>query len=188
MDPILELLTEDDFGLFGAPPAPWGIYLDSALVVEPDTFLSFGYGREWDIATYPLEKGAFETFNKVETPYRTLVRMAAGGDVANRQAFIDAVDAISGTLELYDVVTPEKTYTSVNVQKLDVLNRTNAQGANLVVIELRLIQVRVTATTTFASTKSPSGASSVNGGTVQATDPSSGQAATFNERFGAAGQ
>jgi len=182
-----ELMTQDDFGLFGALPPPWGIYLNNNIVVEPDTFLSFGYGREWDLSTYPLEKGAFETFNKVETPFRTLIRMAAGGALANRQAFLASVDAIAGTLELYDVVTPEKTYTSVNVQKLEVLNRTNSHGAAMLVVELRLLEIRVTGATTFASTKTPGGASAVNGGTVQTQAPDSAAAATFNDRFSAAG-
>jgi len=160
---ILNFLTG-----FGA--APWGIYQDGVPVVEADNVVSVDYKQDWSIADFQIEQGGFATYDKVDTPFSSRVRFSSGGSQANRQALLDSIAAIAGTLELYDVVTPEQVYPSVNIQGYD-LRRSASNGVGLITIDVKLIEVRVTATAEFANTKSPTAASPSNNGTVQGINP-----------------
>lgn len=143
-------------------------------VVIPDSFGEFSYRNEWSITDVPLQDGSFASFNKVSQPYEIMVRMYKGGTKEARQEFLESIEAIAGTLELYDIVTPERTYTNVNVTQFTI-SRRGARGANfLSEVDLYFRQIRsVTAvyTTTSVLTKNaqnPSAEPVVNTGSVQA--------------------
>lgn len=159
--------------LIGFGAAPWGIYQDGVPVVVADNVVSLDYKQDFAIADFQIEEGGFETYDKVETPYSARVRFSSGGSQANRQALLDSINAIAGTLELYDVVTPEAVYPSANVQSYE-LRRSAVNGVGLITVDVKLIEVRVTATAQFSNTKSPTAASPSSGGTVQGIDPASG--------------
>src|SRR5262249_51706443 len=127
---------------------------------------------EWAIANYPVEKGAFESYDKVQTPYEVRVRFASGGSIPNRQALLNSIAAIAGDLNLYDVVTPEAIYTSANIAHYDY-NREAARGLGLMVIDVLFQQVRVSSTQTF--TQSPSSSNPQSVGQVQPQAASSQQ-------------
>lgn len=152
--------------------AQWGIYQNGLPVIVADSVVSVGYKQDWSISDYPVEEGAFETYDKVETPFTSRVRFASGGSTAARQALLNSIDAIAGNLELYDVVTPEIVYQSVNVMRYDY-HRDAKSGVGLLLVDVTLLEVRVTATAAFANTKSPNAAGTTNGGTVnpQASTP-----------------
>ena len=174
----LVLLTTDAVPVVGGSQLTpqWGVYLGGQQVLLPDTIVSFDYKQEWHVSDYPLEKGAFENYDKVATPFEVRVRMSRGGAVADRQAFLSAVASIAGTLDLYDVLTPEQTYKSVNVTHYDY-RRTAAAGAGLLVVDLWLVEVRVTVQADFSSTQQPSGASPVGTGLAQTLPATRGQEA-----------
>lgn len=123
--------------LFGATSVQWGIFQKGKPVLSPDSMLSIEYKQDWRIADYPMEQGAFQSYNKVATPFDVKVRMSKGGSVAARAAFLAAVQKIAGSLNLYDVVTPEKTYTSVNISHIDY-HRDGGKGARLMVLDIWL--------------------------------------------------
>lgn len=171
-------LTSDDPGIAGLVQAPqWGIF-DSAgnPVALADSVISFEHSKEWRISDYPIEEGAFESYNKVETPFDQRITFAKGGTDADRADFLDAVDAAVASLELYTVTTPEVTYTGANIVRYDLTRRATA-GVTLLLVDLQIREVRVTATSTFSNTKDPSGAKQQNGGTVQTGSPTAPQAA-----------
>ncbi len=97
-------------------------------VIEPDSFGEFSYRNEWSVSDFPVQEGQFASYNKVANPYEIMLRMYKGGSKEDRKQFLDSIDAISDTLELYDIVTPEKTYLSVNVIRYEVTRR-GAGGA-----------------------------------------------------------
>ncbi len=170
------LLTSDDPSAIDSPTdTPWGLFLDGDSVVEADNVVSFEYKQDWTISTYPLEKGAFESYDKVQVPFESRIRFSRGGSESDRQAFLDSIAAIAGDMNLYDAVTPEEVYTSVNIQHYDY-ERTSQNGVGLITVDLWVMQVRVTAQQAFSNTKDPSGASPQNGGTVQPQDPTPTQA------------
>jgi len=181
---VAQFLTGDlIFGLGAFTGARWGVFLNGRSVISADTVLSVDYKQEWVIADYPLERGAFETYDKVATPYDARVRFISGGSEQNRQALLNSVAAIAGDRNLYDVVTPEAIYLSCNVRHYDY-KRSSTQGLGTITVDLWLQQVRVTVGAPSNNTASPSGASQDNGGSVQATDATTAQETTAQDTPG----
>jgi|SRR5665647_1660865 len=145
----------------------WGVFLGGAPIIVFDTFVSIDYRHTWNICDYPVERGGFESYNKVWLPFETRVRFASGGSEANRVALLASVKAISGTLQLYDVVTPEEIYTSVNVKHYD-FHRTSTNGVGLITIDLWFEEIRET----ISESSTFSAGSNTNGGAE--TAPSGG--------------
>lgn len=169
------LLVSDIIGLLaGFAVSPWGIYQNGQPVLTPDSVVSVGYKQGWSIADYQIEEGGFQTYDKVDTPFDTRVRLASGGSQANRQALLDGIAEIAGNLELYDVVTPEQVYSSVNIADYDLIRSSN-NGVGLIQINVHLIEVRINSQTQFQNTKSPTAQSQVNDGTVQPQSMSQNQ-------------
>lgn len=163
----ITLLTGDTFAGYGSGLTPvWGVYLDGVPAVVADTIGSFAFKREWAIADYPVERGGFESYDKVDIPYDARVQFVAGGSEANRQLLLDSLDAIAGDLKLYDVVTPERIYPSVNVQHYDY-RRTARNGLGLLLVEVWLLEVRVEGVADGLNTKDPSSSGPVSNGYVQ---------------------
>lgn len=189
--PVSLALTDNLAGL-GSPFTQWGIYKNGAPVIVFDTVLNFDFKRDWSLATHPIEGGGFADYNKVAIPYSAHIKFAAGGSRENRAALIQSVANIAGSLELYEVVTPEVVYPRVNVQHYDY-SRAAGNGVGMIVIDVWLLEVRITSSSGGSSSASdnappgsaavptsssptggnsnvqaPSGAYPVNGGTVEA--------------------
>jgi hypothetical protein len=162
-------------GMFAEPK--WGIYLDGKLALKPDSIVGLDFKIDWRIAEYPMEGGAFQSYNKVMTPFDIRIQMTKGGTDADRQAFLSEVEAAAASMILYDVLMPEWGYTSCSISHIDY-RRTSAGGVGLLTVDLWLTKVRATATAKFSNTKSPNGADPVNGGNVQAQPASSAQASS----------
>jgi hypothetical protein len=141
--------------------------------------VTFDYRQEWTVSDYPLEQGAFQSYDKVQTPFDVRVRYAAGGSQQNRQALLDSIAAIAGDLNLYDVVTPEAVYQSVNVTHYDY-RRTATNGVGLLQVDVWCIEVRVTAQAQFQNVQNPTSASPQSQGNVQP-----GTSEHFSTSFGA---
>ena len=161
---------------FSQAPA-WGVYLGGQSVVSFDTFLGVDYRQGWAISDYPVENGAFESYDKVDLPYDVRVRFAAGGSAANRQALLETVAVISETLDFYDVITPEVIYQNCNVQHYNY-RRTNTNGVGMITIEMWLLEIRVVPKR-GSDVIFPSAADPFNDGTVQTMLPTLLQSAVL---------
>lgn len=182
----VQLLVADAasvLGLLGTQQ--WGLYADGELVIEPDSIFSVEVRQDYRVVDYPMEQGAFESYNKVTTPFDTKVRMTKGGSLSDRQDFLDAVIEVSKSLDLYDVVTPEHSYIGMNVVHYDY-RREARHGVSLITVDLWLMEVRDTVVPVYTATVNdaaptapvtspakPSGADPVNTGTVQPQTPTS---------------
>jgi hypothetical protein len=100
---LLPLLTSDAASLFAGSSLDrqWGIFLGGAPVIVADTVIGFDYRQQWALSDYPVERGGFETYDKVATPFDGRLRFAAGGSAANRAALLASLEAIAGDLNLY---------------------------------------------------------------------------------------
>lgn len=142
-------------------------------VVVPDSFLEFGYRNEFSVSDYPVQDGGFASYDKVANPYEAFVRMSKGGSQQDRKAFLDQIDAIVGTLDFYDIITPEKTYLKVNVLRHEISRRGNRGAFFFTEVDLYFREIRevvATYSTTAANTpnaKEPSAEPVSNVGTVQ---------------------
>lgn len=179
--PFVQPLAGDALGGTQAARVTWGIFTRAgALALQPDNIIVVEPSREFRISDYPVEEGAFRTYNKVATPGVERVTLTKGGDVATRTAFLAAVEAMLESTDLYTVVTPEAAYTNRNLVRRD-MRRAAESGAGLLVIELEMMEVRVSAASAFTSAnaavdpgtapRSASGANRVNVGPVQPQTP-----------------
>jgi hypothetical protein len=172
--------------LFGGNTAQWGIFRGGQPVVSADTILAFDYKKDLAIADYPLERGSFESYNKVQIPFDVRFVYTAGGSEANRADLLASLMAIEDDLELYEAVTPEKVYPNVNIIHIDY-RRTTQNGVGLLIVSVWCQQIRqVTASGTASASgnvgdaATASGADQVNSGAVQATEATPAQAANVS--------
>jgi hypothetical protein len=146
----------------------WGIFAAGTtnIVLTPDSFKSLNYKQGWRIANYPMEQGAFQSYNKVQTPFEVKVAFTKGGGDSERTNFLSTLATLANSFDLYDVVTPEITYSNVSIESYDYV-RTAINGAKLLTVDISLLQIRLAAAANFTNTATPSGSGTVNGGIVQ---------------------
>jgi hypothetical protein len=164
----------------------WGVFdADNNLVLAPDSIREFDVRAEWRVSNYPVQQGSFATYDKVTMPAEYSVRMAKGGSVDERQAFQSQVEAVAASTNLFTIVTPEESYSNVNVTRYEI-SRKEAAGAFFLVIDLFFIQIIEVAAqySTTANTPDLSNAKDASAipnapqGTVQAQPVSSTGIAT----------
>ena len=180
--PLLEVA--DSLGVLGIFATPqWGIFDSSNNpIVIANSVISTDFRGDYDISDYPVEQGGFQSYNKVIRPFDVRVTMTCAQSQANRTAFLTSLDAARASLNLYYVLTPDYTYPSVNIVHVDY-SRSAHSGANMIIADVWLRQVIETATATFSSTQSSSGADPVNGGTVQTQSPSASVIASYDAAY-----
>lgn len=140
--------------------AGYGVYNESGeKILNPDSILSLDYVNQRKISSFPIEKGSFNNYNKVNDPFRDTIRACRGGSVEDRMTFIQELLALSDSLELVKLVTPEYTMINVNMEGF-TYRREQKAGANIIIAECRFVEIRIpglqpenTAITTHA--KSP---------------------------------
>ena len=133
--------------------------------------IEFEYAQDWPISTYPQEQGAFQAYDKVTLPFDVKLKLACGGSTSNRQAFLNACLAIGNSFSLFDIVTPERVFTSVNCTHID-WPRKAQDGVTLLKVSMWFMQVPVTASASFANTQQPGDAGQQGIGNVQPQTPS----------------
>lgn len=154
---------------------PWGIFTTAGVaIVVPDSIVDFAYQKEFRVPTYPIEQGGFISYNKVELPFDSRVTMAKGGANSDRESFLNLMDTLVASTDLYTITTPEKSYMNANIVAFDYERRAD-KGAKLLLVGLHLEEIRSTTAPAFSSTKSPAGAVSVNQGPLQSQAPTPGQ-------------
>lgn len=149
----------------------------AALVGFPDivpvsaSMVEFDYTKDAPISNYPQQSGGFQSYDKVQLPFEIKVKLACGGVPAQRAAFENTLDALVQSIQLVDVVTPERTFIGCNAKHVDY-RRTASNGVQLIVADVWFEEVRETSTATFSSTQNPSDAGQQSVGNVQTQTPS----------------
>lgn len=163
------LLNQDAPGIIGgAATVTWGIYRTGGglLVLQADSVVSFDFKKDHKVSEYPQEGGAFRSYNKVAAPFDVRLRLTKGGKDSDRAAFFDALEAAQASLDLYDIVTPERTYFGASITHIDY-KRTAGAGLGLITADVWLTEIRVSGAAAFSQTKAASGSDPANGGNVQ---------------------
>lgn len=158
----------------------WGIFVAgfssgplATPALKPDSIISLGFKKDWNLPKYPMELGAFQTYNKVTEPYDVKVRMTIGnsdpkaflpsfpGGKSRIASFLADVEKAALSLDLYDVVTPDATYLNANIYHYDY-NRTSTNGVSMLTVDLYLAEVRVTIKPAFSTVVAPTSTAAVN--------------------------
>ncbi len=167
---VTSFLTADAINVFrGANRTQqWGIYLGGTPVVLADNVVSFDYRHQWTVADYPIERGSFESYDKVRAPYDARFRFTAGGSESNRESFLNSIAAIAGTLQLFNIVTPEAVYSSATITHYDY-TRTANNGLGLMIVDVWTQEIIQNTGAGYYSAAAPQSAQVIPGGTSQAT-------------------
>lgn len=172
---ILGALLQPTWGIYqnGAAVIQPASFLQNAIVssIQPLTALAslaglpgilpvaastveFEYRQDFPVSTYQQENGAFQAYDKVTLPFDVRLRLAASGSTTTRQNFINTCIAISQSIQTFDVVTPERTFASVNCNHID-FRREARRGNTLIQIDLSFIQIPVVSAVTPVNTANP---------------------------------
>jgi hypothetical protein len=170
----------------------WGIYPSTAKkfdekskAIRPDSFLSVMYHNESNLPMFPIENGAFGTYNKVPTPYDITIRVAKSntlglnailGGADKMSDFLKTIEKMLADVKLYNIVTPDYTYINANLKGYDYKREMN-NGAAIIIADLHFVEIMrasVAVTSAIASDggKSTSASASVDNGVCTASNPS----------------
>jgi hypothetical protein len=151
----------------------WGVYDDNGnKVLNPDNIYAFSDRSEWRESDYPVQRGAFGSYNKVIVPPDQTLRMTKGGSLSQRTAFLKSIRNIEGDTKAYTILSPEETYFSVNVTRVELIRR-SSEGAYFLEVDVyfkTIVEQNAQYSTTAANTANaanPPALPPVNQGNVQ---------------------
>lgn len=154
-----------------------GTALDSVGIGATLSTGAVDYSKETKVSDFPIEKGSFASYNKVETPAAPIVTLHLSGSENNRRTFLDEIDKAVKSMDFYSVVTPEVTYINYSIERYNY-SRTNVKGATLMSVELTLKEIREVSSQYSQSSgsqilvpKDVGAAASVDNGKIQAKTP-----------------
>ena len=164
-------LVSDFIGLFSGD-SEWGIFDEGGESVVPhDDVVAFDFQQQYSISDYPVERGGFQSYNKVAVPYDVRFRFTSSGSQAIRTDFLSTLQGAAGSIEVYTAATPDATYESCNIIHYDYHREARNGGVSLLVVDVWLREIRETGETQLAqSGVSDTSQSQIDGGTKQATE------------------
>lgn len=118
-----------------------GSLLDSAGLGSTLSTGGVDYSKETRVSDFPIERGSFASYNKVEQPANPNVTLCLTGSEIDRTAFLNAIDAACKSTDLYSVVTPEVTYVNYSVERYSY-SRRSSKGATLLIVDISLREIR----------------------------------------------
>ena len=151
------------------------------------------FSKETKVSDFPLERGGFADYNKVEMPAAPLVTLCMGGSEKDRKKFLDAIDAACLSTDLFSVVTPEVTYIGYSIERYSYQRR-NSHGASLLMVEISLREIRqvsaqysVVDRGAIETPKDAGAAPQVDNGKVQAVTPNKSTLKSIADKLPALG-
>lgn len=135
---------------------------------------SVEYTKETRVSDFPIERGSFASYNKVELPASPTVTLCFAGSESDRSAFLTAIDEACKSTALYSVVTPEVTYIEYSIERYNYQRR-SSRGATLLIVEISLKEIRQVSaaytTSQISAPKNPNATPTADSGKVQAQTP-----------------
>lgn len=171
---IFDTLTLGIFGigdklnsLLGTPTTGWSIMDSSgAKLADYDSVLAFDYQDNCVISDYPVERGAFASYNKVDQPFSLRLVLSCSGSVERRNTFEYDLRNARRDLTLFTVSTPEASYRNCNLVTIS-WTRTATNGAHRLEAHCEFREVREKEAAQFSDPKIPSGATLKERGQLQ---------------------
>lgn len=156
--------------VIGYPPVEWAVFNSKGEIFATyDSFFAFDYSNTATISDYPIEKGSFTSYNKVDLPYDIRVTLHCGGSTERRAAFVQACENARASLDMYSILTPEKTYRNINFIGIDK-GSTSGEGVNIAIVHLLGKEVRDNTSAQYSEPKSAAAFKSLDQGQLQPID------------------
>ena len=135
----------------------WGVFYKGdafgAPVFDIDTIVSIPYEHAQKLSSFPVERGGFATYNKVNEPRKIRVKMAVHGGI-RVAAFFDQLETELMSINQYTIITPEQTYENMTLVKVPY--RRDSKSADMVQVECSFEEVVEVTSQTVAATIIPS--------------------------------
>lgn len=136
---LINSVLAPSFGIYYAWNDPAGVHQKGGKPFSPDSFVVVEVGAEASVSTAPVEQGAYTTFNKIQRPPELHVTFTVEGGTAfsgavpnltnfsttSRSNVLETLEMMRTTAGLYDIETPDKTWTSYDLVKYDYRTRSN---------------------------------------------------------------
>lgn len=109
--------------------------------VDFDVFLGIDFSGDNQVAHEPIEQGGFASYNKQNTPKEISVELACTKMYFSQQPVLENIDKLASGTQKLSLVTPSSEYKNLNLESYSY-RRTEDAGAGMLVVELKLIEVR----------------------------------------------
>lgn len=166
---LINSVLAPSFGIYYAWNDPAGVHLKGGRPFSPDSFVVVEVGAEASVSTAPVEQGAYTTFNKIQRPPELHVTFTVEGWTAfsgavpnltnfsttSRSNVLETLEMMRTTAGLYDIETPDKTWTSYDLVKYDYRTRSN-NGPTLLTVSAVFQAVMITGEVSVGSTDNQS--------------------------------
>jgi len=167
----------------------WGVFNQFGIpVLLADNVTEVRYQSTSTVASAPIERGSFASYNKVGDPYQATVRMTKGsGGATMRGLFVGQLETLSKSTLLFHVITPEYVYRNASITGLDYM-RTAGEGARLIEANITLEEVReATVSYDTEEVKKPEDSATKDGGNKQPQEPNDSYLYSIKERLKSSG-
>jgi hypothetical protein len=148
--------------------ADWAIFrIDgTAVVFDYDSFIDLSPKYKTKISTFPVEGGSFADYNKVQEPFKIVVRLAVGGSDRMSDLLTELDNEMQG-VNLYNIVTPMRVYLNMTLESFDY-KQTAFVGRGMLLVSLSFIEVRQVNTGKYTTVQVPANAATQVTGKEQA--------------------
>ena len=120
----------------------WTLQADGGgTAVEFDVFLDMEFTGDNAVAHEPIEEGGFASYNKQDTPKEINVTLACTKMYMSQQPVLENIDKLASGIQKLSLVTPASEHKNLNLEGYSY-RRTEDAGAGMLVVELKLIEVR----------------------------------------------
>lgn len=150
----------------------WGIVNEFGIpIVLADSVVGMTYDAGNTISNFPVERGTFSSYNKVNNPSMATVQLnKSSGGTLERGLFLTQLEALLKSTLKFHIITPEYVY--MNYQIIGISkSRSASDGATLLKVNLDLQEV-LEAKVEYATEEvtNPSDAAQKDGGAQQAKE------------------
>lgn len=133
-----------------------------------DTIEQFEFSEESSVASLPLEKGSFASYNKLNTPKRLQLRCLKAGDFGQISLMVSDLDRMVQNADLAMITTPWEIYESYTLRSFNY-GRNAREGCSILVADLSFEEIRQVETTEqsikLGGAKKPAATDTVQAGT-----------------------
>lgn len=156
----------------------WGVFNPGTNVkaVEVDSVVDLATRRESQTSDYRIETGSFASYNKVQRPAETAVRLSVGGNESARAAFLQWLEDNVQATALFDVAMPERTLSNATLVSYAV-RRDSRSGVTLLIADCYFVEIRQV-TAQYSNSKAADTSGAAQPGDTPAAPTVRAQAAT----------
>ena len=130
-------------GLFSDKQKKWKL-TDSETGVELLSFTSYvsdDVKDEGKVASEPVEKGSFATYNKTDSPVSIRSIIAMQGEDGTLQQAVTKLKELKSETKKFSLVTPTYEYQNMTLQSVNISQRREA-GLGVLYAELTMVEVK----------------------------------------------